>query len=160
MSDVENHAVILEPLDVDGEIIKVDKIGNAYAVHGREVAIPGWNHGENTAHGRNYTACDWVDFYWYEICGDRYENVDVFISRIAAYEHNLASITEGELNGEYVAHRWVVIRQGLWAMSWDEHLVVYTREVHEFDDDGNEVPTIVATVITSEMHSVSRWQHS
>ena len=160
---MSNTALITQDIvllnDDDTEtVIKVDKVNRIYG--GYKVTMPAWSDQANPVEQQNdYDGVDWQDNAYYEIGGSNYETIDAFIRRIAYLkDRDLSTITDGELDGYYIAHRNLELRTD------DEYnryvgdaLVVYTRAVIDYDDDGNEVTEVQATVIRAEQKYVGRW---
>jgi hypothetical protein len=161
MSNIEliTADIVLDINDVE-TTYKVEKLTNEYLVRNKVVSAPSWSkNGDTTEQYGNYDLPDWVDFTWYEICGDNYADEQDFIRRIAYYQDTdgLSEITNGELSGYYLAHRNLVSR-GADGFGYDDLLVVYTKNLDTWDENDNEIWSIQATIIEREYKSVGYWK--
>lgn len=149
--------IVLDDGDVE-TTYKVDRLVSDYTAKNKQYFTDANNPDNRAEQQGNYDDPTWREFDWYEICGENYGLINDFIRRIAYYEENdLSDITNGELSGNYLAHRYLR-QKGEYQTYGDTVLVVYTRVLDRYDENDNEIWEIEATIVEAESRSVGRWQ--
>lgn len=103
---------------------------------------------------------EWVSEDYFVICGENYRTPDAFIARISWLDDegdNLADITNYRLSGHYLGHRWFD-GLGYDGKHYDDILVVYTRRLIEWDEDGKPVYKVTGTPIDLERHEFGYYE--
>lgn len=100
-------------------------------------------------HGQAGYAPSWTTEDYFVICGENYKTPDAFLWRISWLDDendNLAEITDYGLSGHYLGHRWFD-GLGYDGRHYDDVLVVYTRQLIEWDENNQAVYKVVGTPI-------------